>query len=84
MEHEQLLHRWPFHSFLLGLSISGVDIPESGEITSSKDLKTCTFQIQELVLGSLNTAIAGKLLGSVNILRDSYTGIGQAGTVWSS
>jgi receptor-interacting serine/threonine-protein kinase 5 len=56
------------------LLFPGVEIPESGEITSSKDLQTCTFQIQELVLGNLNTAIAGKLLGSVNILRDSYTG----------
>ena len=52
----------------------GVEIPESGEITTSRELKICTGQIQELVLGSLNTAIAGKLLGSVDILRDSYTG----------
>ena len=42
---------------------------------SPRDLKVCTGQIQELILGSLNTAIAGKLLGSVDILKDSYTGM---------
>lgn len=59
----------------------GVEIPESGEITSSKDLKICSAEIQELVLGSLNQAIAGKLLGSVDILRDSYTG--RSGSAWA-
>ena len=56
------------------LPFTGVDIPESGEIMSPRDLKICTGQIQELILGSLNSAIAGKLLGSVDILKDSYTG----------
>lgn len=40
-----------------------------------KGLKICTYQLQELVLGALNQSIAGKLVKSVNILRDSYTGI---------
>nr|XP_006816396.1 PREDICTED: dual serine/threonine and tyrosine protein kinase-like [Saccoglossus kowalevskii] len=52
----------------------GVDIPESGEITQSKDIKQCTHQIQDLVLSRLNSAVAGKLIGSVNCLRDSYIG----------
>ena len=42
---------------------------------SPRDLKTCTGQIQELILNALNSAIAEKLLGSVDILKDSYTGI---------
>ncbi len=57
------------------LMSAGVDIAGSGEITSQRDLKICTGQIQELVLGGLNAAIAGKLLGSVDILKDSYTGM---------
>ncbi|KAL3852843.1 hypothetical protein ACJMK2_016456 [Sinanodonta woodiana] len=52
----------------------GVDFDEDGVILTHKGLKICTGQIQELVLGGLNQAIAGKLVSSVNILRDSYTG----------
>ena len=44
---------------------------------SPRDLKTCTGQIQELILNALNSAIAKKLLGSVDILKDSYTGTFQ-------
>ena len=51
-----------------------MDIPESGEIMSPRDLKICTGQIQDLILSALNAAIAGKLLGSVDVLKDSYTG----------
>ena len=50
-------------------------IPDSGLITSAKDLKMCTVQIQDLVLAHLNTAIAHKLCGLVDVLRDSYTGM---------
>ena len=49
--------------------------PDQGEILSPRDLKSCTEQIQELVLSTLNTAVASKLLGSVDILKDSYTGV---------
>ncbi|XP_052234195.1 dual serine/threonine and tyrosine protein kinase-like isoform X1 [Dreissena polymorpha] len=52
----------------------GVDFNDKGEIITPKGLKICTGQIQELVLGGLNQAVAGKLVSSVNILRDSYTG----------
>ena len=53
---------------------SGVDIPDDGVLVSAKDIKICTGQIKELILNKLNTAIAGKLTGSVDVLRDSYTG----------
>ncbi|XP_060555763.1 dual serine/threonine and tyrosine protein kinase-like isoform X3 [Ruditapes philippinarum] len=52
----------------------GVDFTEKGEILTHKGLKICTGQIQELVLGGLNQAVAGKLVNSVDIMRDSYTG----------
>ena len=54
----------------------GVDFGEKGEILTHKGLKICTGQIQELVLGGLNQAVAGQLVNSVDILRDSYTGKG--------
>ena len=53
----------------------GVDIAENGEITTARVLKICVGQIQNLVIQALNTAIASKLLGSLDILRDSYTGM---------
>ncbi|XP_046354627.2 dual serine/threonine and tyrosine protein kinase-like [Haliotis rufescens] len=52
----------------------GVDIDDDGQIQTSKSLKVCTGQIQELVLSRLNHAVAGKLISSIDILRDSYTG----------
>jgi len=52
----------------------GIRIPDSEVLTSAKDLKQCTSQIQELVLSHLNQMIAGKLAGSIDILRESCTG----------
>ena len=62
--------------------ISGVDFGENGEILTPKGLKICTGQIQELVLGGLNQAVAGKLVSSVDILRDSYTGKASSFAFW--
>ena len=56
------------------LMLAGVDLPAAGEAISSSNLKLCTGQIEDLMLGNLNRAIAGKLLDSVDVLRDSYTG----------
>ncbi|CAG2248392.1 DSTYK [Mytilus edulis] len=55
-------------------SVRSVEFNEDGAIMTHKGLKICTYQLQELVLGALNQSIAGKLVKSVNILRDSYTG----------
>ncbi|VDI61963.1 receptor-interacting serine/threonine-protein kinase 5 [Mytilus galloprovincialis] len=55
----------------------GVEFNEDGAIMTHKGLKICTYQLQELVLGALNQSIAGKLVKSVNILRDSYTDISE-------
>lgn len=68
--HERLIEKAINYEFL------GVEFSEYGTIVEPKvkGLKICTYQIQELILGALNQSIAGKLVKSVNILRDSYTG----------
>ncbi|XP_054716105.1 dual serine/threonine and tyrosine protein kinase-like isoform X2 [Uloborus diversus] len=52
----------------------GVQLPEEGESPSARELQICTNEIQALVLNSLNSAVAGKLIGSVDYLRDSFVG----------
>ncbi|CAL1546423.1 unnamed protein product [Lymnaea stagnalis] len=52
----------------------GIDLNQNGAASTSKELQACAEQIREMVLGRLNHAIAGKLISSVDILRDSYTG----------
>lgn len=54
--------------------ISGVSLEESGEVYSSTQLQICAAEIQDLVLGALNSAIATKLIGSVDYLRESFLG----------
>ncbi|XP_014676601.1 PREDICTED: dual serine/threonine and tyrosine protein kinase-like [Priapulus caudatus] len=51
-----------------------VVVPESGEISSSRDVQACTHEIQHLVLSRLNREIAGQITGSVEYLRENYTG----------
>ncbi|RWS15880.1 Dual serine/threonine and tyrosine protein kinase-like protein [Dinothrombium tinctorium] len=41
---------------------------------SNRDVQLATCEIQDYVLSRLNSAIAGKLIGSVDYLRDSYIG----------
>ncbi|XP_060084377.1 dual serine/threonine and tyrosine protein kinase-like [Ylistrum balloti] len=66
--HQELVDKAAQYEFL------GVDFDEQGVILTTKGLKICTYQIQELVLGALNQAIAGNLVRSVDVLRDTYTG----------
>lgn len=54
---------------------STMGIQTVGRGLSSREVKECTEKIQDMVLARLNSHVAGKLLSSVNILRDSYTGI---------
>ncbi|RLV88740.1 hypothetical protein DV515_00015338 [Chloebia gouldiae] len=49
-------------------------VPESGEPGSSKDIKRCIQQIQELIISRLNQAVANKLISSVDYLRESFVG----------
>ncbi|CAH1264384.1 DSTYK [Branchiostoma lanceolatum] len=65
---EELLADAASYSFI------GVDLTDSGELLDSKQLRSCTSQIQDLVLNKLNTAVAGQLIGSVDCLRESFVG----------
>ncbi|NXD56356.1 DUSTY kinase, partial [Corvus moneduloides] len=49
-------------------------IPENGEPVSSRDIKCCIKQIQELIISRLNQAVANKLISSVDYLRESFVG----------
>ncbi|XP_066059876.1 dual serine/threonine and tyrosine protein kinase [Chamaea fasciata] len=49
-------------------------IPENGEPVSSRDIKRCIQQIQELIISRLNQAVANKLISSVDYLRESFVG----------
>ncbi|XP_055935638.1 dual serine/threonine and tyrosine protein kinase-like isoform X3 [Argiope bruennichi] len=51
----------------------GVELSEN-EPPSVRELQICTSEIQSLVLHSLNSAVAGKLIGSVDYLRESFVG----------
>ncbi|NXB76902.1 DUSTY kinase, partial [Donacobius atricapilla] len=49
-------------------------LPGSGEPGSSRDVQRCIRQIQELIIARLNQAVASKLSGSVQYLRESCVG----------
>lgn len=49
-------------------------VPENGEPISSRDVKCCIKQIQELIISRLNQAVANKLINSVDYLRESFVG----------
>lgn len=56
------------------ISLLDIIIPENGEPISSKDIKCCIKQIQELIISRLNQAVANKLISSVDYLRESFVG----------
>uniref|UniRef100_A0A8D2LA43 Dual serine/threonine and tyrosine protein kinase n=1 Tax=Varanus komodoensis TaxID=61221 RepID=A0A8D2LA43_VARKO len=56
------------------MEFKDIIIPENGEPISSKDIKCCIKQIQELIISRLNQAVANKLISSVDYLRDSFVG----------
>ncbi|XP_055342706.1 dual serine/threonine and tyrosine protein kinase-like isoform X2 [Paramacrobiotus metropolitanus] len=52
-----------------------VEIIESQDaVHNMKDLQSCMEEIRDLVLARINSAVAGKLIGSVNCLRESFVG----------
>uniref|UniRef100_A0A131YVD8 Dual serine/threonine and tyrosine protein kinase n=1 Tax=Rhipicephalus appendiculatus TaxID=34631 RepID=A0A131YVD8_RHIAP len=51
-----------------------VDEGEQAAPPTANVLQICTSQIQDLVLGMLNAAVAEKLVGSMNCLRESFVG----------
>ncbi|GIY06456.1 hypothetical protein CEXT_761051 [Caerostris extrusa] len=52
----------------------GVELSDEGDPPTARELQICTTEIQALVLHSLNSAVAGKLIGSVDYLRESFVG----------
>ncbi|NXX80127.1 DUSTY kinase, partial [Urocolius indicus] len=56
------------------MEFKDIIIPENGEPVSSKDVKCCIKQIQELIISRLNQAVANKLISSVDYLRESFVG----------
>ncbi|NXP24455.1 DUSTY kinase, partial [Scytalopus superciliaris] len=63
------------HGGCFSLSLcADIIIPENGEPVSSKDIKCCIKQIQELIISRLNQAVANKLISSVDYLRESFVG----------
>uniref|UniRef100_H3AW84 Dual serine/threonine and tyrosine protein kinase n=1 Tax=Latimeria chalumnae TaxID=7897 RepID=H3AW84_LATCH len=56
------------------LEFKDIIITENGETVSTKDVKCCIKQIQELIISQLNQAVANKLISSVNYLRESFVG----------
>ena len=59
---------------ICNIFISGVNINDELHVATARDLRICNGQIRELVVGRLNHEIAGKLVDSINILRESYIG----------
>lgn len=56
------------------LEFKGVELSSEEELLNIKDLDNCISQIQELVLGRINKAVAGNLISSVEYLRESFVG----------
>ena len=56
------------------LKIQGVELQQNLELVDIEDLERCIQQVQELVLSRLNQAVAGKLISSVEYLKESYVG----------
>lgn len=56
------------------LEFTDIIVTTNGEPVSSKDIKSCIHQIQELIVIRLNQAVANKLISSVDYLRESFVG----------
>lgn len=56
------------------LEFTDVIVTNNGEPVTSKDIKSCIQQIQELIVVGLNQAVANKLISSVDYLRESFVG----------
>ncbi|XP_076003269.1 dual serine/threonine and tyrosine protein kinase [Genypterus blacodes] len=56
------------------LEFTDIIVTTSGEPISSKTIKSCIHQIQELIVVGLNQAVANKLISSVDYLRESFVG----------
>lgn len=53
---------------------SDVEVQPQGELVSSREVRQCTSQIQELVISSLNAEVGRQLVDRVDVMRESYLG----------
>lgn len=56
------------------LQFTDIIVTPNGEPVTTKDIKSCIHQIQELIVVRLNQAVANKLISSVDYLRESFVG----------
>lgn len=56
------------------LPTADIIVTTNGEPVTSKEIKSCIHQIQELIVVRLNQAVANKLISSVDYLRESFVG----------
>lgn len=56
------------------LEFTDIIVTTNGEPVTSKEIKSCIHQIQELIVLRLNQAVANKLISSVDYLRESFVG----------
>ncbi|XP_061688971.1 dual serine/threonine and tyrosine protein kinase isoform X2 [Syngnathoides biaculeatus] len=56
------------------LEFTDIIVTSNGEPVTSKEIKSCIHQIQELIVLRLNQAVANKLIHSVDYLRESFVG----------
>uniref|UniRef100_UPI003AABB354 dual serine/threonine and tyrosine protein kinase isoform X2 n=1 Tax=Centroberyx gerrardi TaxID=166262 RepID=UPI003AABB354 len=56
------------------LEFTDIIVTTNGEPVTSKEIKSCIHQIQELIVVGLNQAVANKLISSVDYLRESFVG----------
>lgn len=65
------LCRWINRCFL---SPADIIVTTNGDPVTSKEIKSCIHQIQDLIVVRLNQAVANKLISSVDYLRESFVG----------
>lgn len=56
------------------VSPADIIVTTNGDPVTSKEIKSCIHQIQELIVVRLNQAVANKLISSVDYLRESFVG----------
>lgn len=54
--------------------LADVIVTTNGDPVTSKEIKSCIHQIQDLIVVRLNQAVANKLTSSVDYLRESFVG----------
>ena len=51
-----------------------MEVLPQGDLVNCREVRQCTTQIQELVIGSLNAEVGRQLVDRVDVMRESYLG----------